>query len=91
MAPAVEDAVAPLGRPVTVNDLPMAWRSRVDTPLLKPQGAAGAQLGADATAELSRRGLSATDALDAIAKNPRLTPNVRLQLREALLTALGQQ
>lgn len=74
---------APTGRSVGIEDLPASWRSRVGTPLTKP---GGPQLpSAEALGELQSRGLSAADALEAVQKNPSLTNETRLQLRNALL------
>ncbi len=90
MAPVLDEPVEALGRAVTMDDLPMAWRSRAGQSLLPEQGASGADLSSNALAEVAGRGLSPEQALEAVAKNPRLTPKVRLQLREALLASLGQ-
>lgn len=83
------EPVAPTGRPVTVEDLPASWRSRVDQPVIPSQGKAGAALGSDALAELQRRGLSLQDAIEAVAKNPSLSPSARLSLQSALIAMLG--
>lgn len=76
-----------LGRPVTIEDLPASWRSRTEQ--LSSGGKAGAELGAEALAELQQRGLSVPDALDAVAKNPALSPSQRLNLQSALVAMLG--
>jgi hypothetical protein len=85
LAAAATERVAPLGRPVTINDLPQAWRSRVGQSLTKPD----AGLASEASAELTKRGLSPEAALEAVAKNPSLSTSAKLKLREALLAGLG--
>jgi hypothetical protein len=67
-----------------VSSLPTSWRSRVDQPLVKPQGATGQQWVSEFAGELKARGLSANDAIAAVTKNKDLPPMVRLQIVSAL-------
>lgn len=81
--------VEPLGRPVTIDDLPASWRSRTGQALGGEQWKAGTALSADALSEIQQRGLSVPDAIDAVAKNPGLSPSQRLNLQSALIAMLG--
>lgn len=90
-APAAPPREAPANVNISLEDLPASWRSRVGQPLIAPQGAAGRQIASDAAGVLGERGVSAADAMDAVAKNPTLAPAVRMQLQAALLKMLGVQ
>lgn len=80
------ESVAPLGRALTPDDLPLVLRGRVTQRLAGPSASGASPT--DITSELGGRGMSITDAMDSVQRDASLAPNVRLQLQDVLVAAL---
>lgn len=84
-APAAEPTLSARG-PVDVSDLPVAWRSRTMQNVGPASGAEAKQIAEGLRQVIDETGVSVSEAINAVAREKGLPPNVRLELMQALTT-----
>ena len=83
-AKATAEPVTPKTGPLTLEDLPASWRSRIGTTPGEIPGAEGQAIADALKGFAGEQGIDVPEAIAAVSANPRLPVNIKLQLVAAL-------